>query len=154
VSDYDRLAELFRDEFYTHPQGGGAALKARIDSGEVKFKFAPKNWREDWYSDPYFKVSVPVALSIASALAGPLNFEIYYTPDFDFHHVRFEYDGDTYAVQWYKVFVLYRKSDGKQCSFAYDRYSIAPFFRRGDHKNDKFWFDGGRFATPFKEQES
>lgn len=156
MTDAERLAALFQDCYYSDPQGGGAAIKTRFDSGDLKIDFAPKNWRDDWWTDPYFRVSVPIVLELVRALPGVKEFKLYYTPATDFHYVRFEYEGDEYAVQWYKVFCLYRKSDKKSCNFGFDRYGIAPFFRRGDHKNtERFWYEGGTIANPFvEEQES
>ena len=150
-----RLGVILNDVYYTHPQETGKPVAERYASGELKIEIGESNWPKEWYSDPYFNVSVPLALEIALALPDVKVFKLYYWRDTDFHHVRFEYDGDEYIIQWYKVFVLYRKSDGHSYH-ACERWGIAKFFKGGRYKTTPHWHSSSKSFNPFeytKEKE-
>jgi hypothetical protein len=144
AEDRAKVEALLTDPYYVN-------VKARFDSGELHIRIDPPNWRESQWTDPYWRISVPLALSLSLHLPTADNFIIGYFADQDFQHIQFDFDGDTYIVQWYKVYVLYRKSDGKQINFAFRYYDIPTWLATGKHKTSPHWYDGGKsLAPPFK----
>lgn len=144
----ERLQVYLADQYYSHPNGGGADVGRRFASGDLKIEIGESNWPKGWYSDPYFNVSVPFALELAQRLPTVKVFKLYYWGKQDFHHVEFECDGETYIVQWYKIFTIYRKSDGMK-HYSDGRYSIPGWFGRGRHKTSEHWHDAGKTFNPF-----
>lgn len=141
---------LNSDPYYAHPEGTGADVKRRFDSGKLIIAIGENTWPEGWYKDPYFNVSVPLTLELAHVLPEANNFSLFYKREIDFHHIMFDYDGDTYCVQWYKIFTVHRKSDGKRI-YMDSKYSIADFFKSGRYKTTPHWEEGGtRYKVDFE----
>lgn len=139
-----RLGVLLNsDPYYTD-------VKRRIDDGELVIDIGKNNWPEGWYRDPYFNVSVPLALEIAQALPDVKKFSLYYQREIDFHNIMFDYDGDTYCVQWYKIFTIHRKSDDKK--YYIPKYEIAHFFKSGRYKTTPHWGEGSKLYSPFRSK--
>lgn len=150
ISNQERLKALLADPYYSDPKGYGREVGERFEKGETEIVFGEQNWPNGWYTDPYFRVSVPFALDIAQHLKDVKKIRVYYWRDQDFHHIQFEYDGDTYVVQWYKIWTLTRKSDGKKINFGFEgRYEIASWLRTGKHKTSQHWHDAGETFNPF-----
>jgi hypothetical protein len=142
-----RLGVILNDPYYSHPEGTAAAVKRRFDSGELTIDFGESNWPADWYTDPHFNVSVPIALDLAQVLPEVKSFSLSYCREIDFHHIAFDYDGDTYCVQWYKIFTLHRKSDHKKVYIG--RYEIDSFFKSGRYKTCPHWHIESDLYCPF-----
>lgn len=143
-----RLGVILSQEYYSHPEGTGAGVKSRFDSGQLTFRIGENNWPEGWYTDPYFNVSVPVALDLAQVLPEVKSFRLWYQKEIDFHNIVFDYDGNTYCVQWYKIFTVHRKSDSKKV-YMESRHTIADFFKSGRHKTSPHWDRGSELYCPF-----
>jgi hypothetical protein len=100
-------------------------------------------------------VSVPVALDLAAKLPSVKFFKLWYLRSQDFHNIEFDYDGDTFIVQWYKIFTVHRKSDGARHYFDHHtgRYDIPGWFRQGKHKTSPHWGEGSDTFNPWKARE-
>jgi hypothetical protein len=119
-------------------------LKQRVESGDLVFTFGSETWwRVGSWNDPYGKVSIPFALRMALACPQVKEFKVYYHIDTDFQHIRFEADGETYIVRWYKTYILCRMSDRKQIDFGRREWDITEAFSRGLHKvkESPYWRD-------------
>ncbi len=128
----------------------GIEVKNRLDAGDLKIDIASKNWPDDWYSDPHFNISVPMALEIAKRISAVKEFKIFYIRKIDFHHIMFDLDGDTYCIQWYKIFTVSRKSDLKKVYLG--RYEIPDWFGNGKHKVSPHWGEGSEMFSPFSPE--
>lgn len=106
-------ALLSEDEFY-------AVLRRRIESGDLKITIGEENWTNSWGADPFGTISIPLALSIAYECPEANDFEIVYHQPTDFQHIHFNYLGDRYTIEWYKITTLTRHSD--QCKIYFHRY--------------------------------
>lgn len=128
-------------------------VKARVESGDLKFVFGPENWRQGDWHDPYGRVSIPFALRMALARPEIKQFNIYYHKPYDFQHIEFECEGETYIVRWYKTYILCRKSDRAEIDFGRREYDITQAFaRRLNLKDSPHWRQVGKtfdhFLTP------
>ena len=144
IEKYERLRVMLADPCY-------AEINKRFESGDLKFELEDDCWPEGWYQNPDFNKSIPLALDLAGKLPDVKVFRLYYWREQDFHHVQFDYDGDTFIVQWYKIFTVHRKSNGGQHYF--DRwsgqYDIPGFFKQGRHKTSPHWGEGSQTFNPF-----
>lgn len=110
---HPKLDVLLADKFY-------AVLRQRVESGDLKITIGEENWPEGWYSDPFKNKSIPLALSIAHECPEANDFEIVYHRETDFHHIHFNYLGDRYTIEWYKITTITRHSD--KCKIDFYRY--------------------------------
>jgi hypothetical protein len=113
----------------------------RYLNGKLRFEFGPDNWTK-WYKDPYRNVSIPFAANLANAAPSIEVFQIYYYQPEDFHHIRFDFQGDTYILEWYKIITLHRKSDGHRRMFGFKWESIhyvESQFRNTGKINEGYW---------------
>lgn len=140
----EKLQGLLADPFFVE-------VKARVDAGTLEFNFCPEDWwRPDAWTDPYGRVSIPFALRLALARPEITAIGIYYHIDTDFQHIRFDLNGETYIVRWYKTFILCRKSDGKEIDFGRREYDITESFSRGLHtKGSPHWRTSNGGPDPF-----
>lgn len=121
-------------------------LQHRVDAGDLVIKIGKENWPEGYYHDPYFVVSIPLALDIALAIPTIKEFSVYYARIYDFHHIQFTYGDDSYIIQWYKVFTITRKSDGKKAYLGGRPHKIADWLKKIP---DQGWYDVGQFGNPW-----
>ena len=120
----------------------------RFRSGDLRVEIAPPSWPDGWYCDPYWRVSVPLAVQLMS-LPAANDFVIYYHRDTDFHRIQFDYDGDTFIIRWYKTFILHRKSDRKHIDFGRREGSISDFMKREKFKESSRWQETSSVSNPF-----
>lgn len=118
------------------------SLKERFLSNNLKIEIVPKNW-DNYYRDPHFNRSIPLMLDILDLNPSANNFKIFYLPTIDFHHVQFDYNEDTWIVQWYKIESLYRKSDKKHLYVG--RGEIAYL----DRHSKSFYWGESKLFNPF-----
>jgi hypothetical protein len=112
------------------------ALK-RFQSGELRITFGPQNWLPGMWNDPYWRVSVPLAIELANSGANDIH--VSYDNETDYQQIRFVYGDEQYIIQWYKVFTLHRRSDGKQADFGYYVHSLVHWLTKLDKKGGDRW---------------
>lgn len=140
MTDYHKILDLLAAD---NP------VRDRLASGHLRVDIGPATWPDGWYIDPYWRVSVPLVLDLAEALPAVETFAISYHRDSDFHRINFSCDGDDYVIEWYKVFRVTRKSDGKTALFGGDRHYVANWFRSGKYLSDSRWERGFKHFDPF-----
>lgn len=112
----------------------------RLNSGELAISVAEPTWPEEWYLDPYRRVSIPLALQLAREVLDVKQIHVWYDREQDFHHIDFDVDGESYSIQWYKVFTLKRNRDGAEVMFGRYSHRIPEFFARSKHKEETKWY--------------
>lgn len=124
-SELEKVTKYLADPYY-------AKLR------KFNFQIAAPNWKPEYYSDPYGNISIQLMAQIAEHCDGSDNFKLYYDPREDFHHVEFDYNGDSYDIRWYKVYSMTRKSDGKSVLFGRigNGHQIVDFFK---NKTQRGW---------------
>jgi len=128
------VSEYLADPYY-------GIEKRKYEIGSLKITIAEPNWKPEWYSDPYRNISMPLALQIAKECRSSNNFKVFYDPNEDFHHITFDYDGDAYDIQWYKVYSMRRLSDNKTVLFGRigNHYQVSDFLRSAGHKTERWY---------------
>lgn len=120
---HPKLEVLLQDKYY-------AALRKRVESSDLKIAIGEENWTNDWGTDPFGKVSIPLALSIAEKCPEANDFEIVYHKPTDFQHIHFNYLGDRYTVEWYKITTLTRHSDQTKIYFNHYNHLVPNWLYR------------------------
>lgn len=142
-TNQERLAAYLADPYL-------ADLRKRFEAGRWGIEFAEPDWPQHYYADPYWNISVPLAVRIAVALPTAADFRVGYDRAVDFQHVGFTFDGDTFVVRWYKTFIVHRKSDRKCVDFGRRDYAIADWFAQGKHRTSDQWYDASDSTDPFR----